>query len=346
MWRDHERVVPYQRNHKTLKKRQMNIKNTIMKYINDICKFVLFLFLLYNLSACNESIIEKNKNVECRLYWIGDSYPEKVESIAPDAFRIIKFHYLIINNTSDTYFLPIRNNRVAIDNETIKGESTLNGALAVRYGTSLTKTASGLEVKVDGTTITKNSSGALVATPASSAVRIDGSTLKRDSNNTMYVDIDNVSLKLFSQGDGRTAIGVNLDNTTIGLNENGALCALNSGGGGGGGGSIAVDGTTIQNGVNGLYANLDQQTLVVNQDSHISTNIEGRYDSNGSIFRAFGHAKPYEAGQRYYMGELIYTRASETSGINAVYIARATITADGNINTDIAAGYIGLIVSF
>jgi hypothetical protein len=69
------------------------------------------------LSACNESIIEKNKNVECRLYWIGDSYPEKVESIAPDAFRIIKFHYLIINNTSDTYFLPIRNNRVAIDNE-------------------------------------------------------------------------------------------------------------------------------------------------------------------------------------------------------------------------------------
>ena len=91
--------------------------NTIMKYINDICKFVLFLFLLYNLSACNESIIEKNKNVECRLYWIGDSYPEKVESIAPDAFRIIKFHYLIINNTSDTYFLPIRNNRVAIDNE-------------------------------------------------------------------------------------------------------------------------------------------------------------------------------------------------------------------------------------
>ena len=88
-----------------------------MKYMNDICKFVLFLFLLYNLSACNESIIEKNKNVECRLYWIGDSYPEKVESIAPDAFRIIKFHYLIINNTSDTYFLPIRNNRVAIDNE-------------------------------------------------------------------------------------------------------------------------------------------------------------------------------------------------------------------------------------
>ena len=88
-----------------------------MKYINDICKFVLFLFLLYNLSACNESIIEKNKNVECRLYWIGDSYPEKVESIAPDAFRIIKFRYLIINNTSDTYFLPIRNNRVAIDNE-------------------------------------------------------------------------------------------------------------------------------------------------------------------------------------------------------------------------------------
>ena len=165
---------------------------------------------------------------------------------------------------------------VNLDNSTIKSEQTLDGALAVRHGTSLTTTDAGLEVKVDGVTIVKSSNGALTATTQSTGVKVDGSTLKKSSGGALYVDIDEKSLRLIDQG-GRAAIGVMTDGTTIGLNSNNELCVLGGGGGGGGGTDpVPVDGTTIQSGTDGLYVNLDQETMVVNENSAVSVNVDWR----------------------------------------------------------------------
>jgi len=73
-------------------------------YINIIIiAFVLCLF-----SCCTNNEIETDNGVECRLYWIGDSFSQEMKETEKDDYRIISLHYLIINNTTKEFFLPIK----------------------------------------------------------------------------------------------------------------------------------------------------------------------------------------------------------------------------------------------
>ena len=218
-----------------------------------------------------------------------------------------------------------------------------NGAIAVKYGASMMETNLGLDVKIDGVTITKNSSGALVAHGGSSSVQIDASTIKRNASNALYVDIDGKSLMLIDQGGGRAAIGVNTDGTTIGLNSNNELCVI---GGGGGGGSVAVDGTSIVNGSNGLQVNLDQQTLaVMSNTDKVGVNIDGRTlqwynDTSGHSLHALSQARPFSSGTQdmsIFSTPFIpvYTLFIDLS-TNKLYYATTDFTPSGNYATDFA----------
>lgn len=70
---------------------------------------VLFLSLMSN---CDNRSTNTDKVVEFRLYWISDTYPKKTENAKETDMRFIRLHYLIINNTTDECFLPIK----SIDN--------------------------------------------------------------------------------------------------------------------------------------------------------------------------------------------------------------------------------------
>ena len=66
---------------------------------------ILFLFFLSNCG--NRNSVEQDGVVECRLYWISDTYPRDVDNTDENEMRFIRLHYLIINNTNDECFLPI-----------------------------------------------------------------------------------------------------------------------------------------------------------------------------------------------------------------------------------------------
>ena len=73
-----------------------------MERINNaiIVSGIILLFL----SGCIEKTTETNKGVECRLYWVGDSK----DADGCCDYRQISLHYMIINNTTEEYFLPIK----------------------------------------------------------------------------------------------------------------------------------------------------------------------------------------------------------------------------------------------
>ena len=73
---------------------------------------VLLLLLLSNCTVRNTGEVKNadtDKGVECRLYYIGDSYPKATEEAEEDDWRSISLNYLIINNTRRDFFLPIKN---------------------------------------------------------------------------------------------------------------------------------------------------------------------------------------------------------------------------------------------
>ena len=70
-----------------------------------IVLFVLFLSFMLN---CSNKSTNIDKEVEFRLYWISDTYPEKIEYVNETDIRFIRLHYLIINNMTDECFLPIK----------------------------------------------------------------------------------------------------------------------------------------------------------------------------------------------------------------------------------------------
>ena len=70
-----------------------------------ICS-ILFVFLMSN---CGDKKTSTDKVVECRLYWISDTYPKKTANAKDLDTRMISLHYLIINNMVDECFLPIKN---------------------------------------------------------------------------------------------------------------------------------------------------------------------------------------------------------------------------------------------
>lgn len=67
---------------------------------------VLFLSLLSNCGDRNTNN-DKEKMVECRLYWISDTYPKETDNTKSTDMRFIRLHYLIINNMKYEVFLPI-----------------------------------------------------------------------------------------------------------------------------------------------------------------------------------------------------------------------------------------------
>lgn len=71
-------------------------------------KIVIIVSVLFLFPNCVNSEKETDNGVECRLYWIGDSYPQKTENMNENEFRMISLHYIIINNTLEEYFLPIK----------------------------------------------------------------------------------------------------------------------------------------------------------------------------------------------------------------------------------------------
>ena len=60
--------------------------------------------ILFFLSGCMEETKGTDKGVECRLYWIDDSK----DADGCCDYRLISLHYIIINNTTEEYFLPIK----------------------------------------------------------------------------------------------------------------------------------------------------------------------------------------------------------------------------------------------
>ena len=68
---------------------------------------ILFLSFVWTIYSCSYKDINMEKDsVECRLYWVGDTYPQ--DSMEEEVcVRIISLHYLFINNTKHDVFLPI-----------------------------------------------------------------------------------------------------------------------------------------------------------------------------------------------------------------------------------------------
>ena len=86
------------------------------------CRFFFFkcsiftILLLLLCSNCGERNGSVGKKVECRLYWISDTYPKEMGNIKDIDMRYIRLHYLIINKTTDVYFLPIKKT-IRFDND-------------------------------------------------------------------------------------------------------------------------------------------------------------------------------------------------------------------------------------
>jgi hypothetical protein len=75
---------------------------------------IIAIFSIFLFSNCINNGVETDKGVECRLYWISDSYPIETESAEEDDFRMISLHYIIVNNTKKEFFLPI-NRSISLD---------------------------------------------------------------------------------------------------------------------------------------------------------------------------------------------------------------------------------------
>ena len=69
---------------------------------------LLFSFFARFVTSCSENKEPINKGeAELRLYWIGDNYPEDAAYMRNECnTRIITLHYILINNTGKTIFLP------------------------------------------------------------------------------------------------------------------------------------------------------------------------------------------------------------------------------------------------
>lgn len=73
------------------------------------CKTTIYsLLLLFSLSNCRDRSIGIDQMVECRLYWIEDTYPKDVGKITEKDMRLVCLHYIIINNTKENVFLPVK----------------------------------------------------------------------------------------------------------------------------------------------------------------------------------------------------------------------------------------------
>ena len=84
---------------------------SITKKRNKFVVPVLLLFLLSNCVGRNTGELknaETDKGVECRLYYIEDSYQKTTEEAKQYDWRGITLNYVIINNTKKEYFLPIK----------------------------------------------------------------------------------------------------------------------------------------------------------------------------------------------------------------------------------------------
>ena len=57
-------------------------------------KFLTFLAFLFLYSCINQNAV-LNKGVECRLYWVGDSYPLNTQNADMNDYRMISLHYII-----------------------------------------------------------------------------------------------------------------------------------------------------------------------------------------------------------------------------------------------------------
>ena len=77
-------------------------------------KFLTFLAFLFLYSCINQNAV-LNKGVECRLYWVGDSYPLNTQNADMNDYRMISLHYIIINNSLENYYLPIKNKGLTED---------------------------------------------------------------------------------------------------------------------------------------------------------------------------------------------------------------------------------------
>ena len=77
-------------------------------------KFLTFLAFLFLYSCINQNAV-LNKGVECRLYWVGDSYPLNTQNADMSDYRMISLHYIIINNSLENYYLPIKNKGLTED---------------------------------------------------------------------------------------------------------------------------------------------------------------------------------------------------------------------------------------
>ena len=75
---------------------------------NKVISYFMYFFVLYFFYNCVNNEKKTDKGVECRLYWIGDSYPLNTSNAGKNDFRMISLHYLIINNSSEDYYLPIK----------------------------------------------------------------------------------------------------------------------------------------------------------------------------------------------------------------------------------------------
>ena len=78
-------------------------------------KNLLIVFIVILLSSCTCKDEEYDYGVECRLFYVSDSYPRNTNKANIDDFRMICINYMLIYNTSKEYFLPIRNRGLTLD---------------------------------------------------------------------------------------------------------------------------------------------------------------------------------------------------------------------------------------
>lgn len=69
---------------------------------------IVSIFSLILFTNCISTETRPDNLVECRLFWIGDSYPKDIGSVGEDDFRMIQLHYIVINKTKKDLFLPIK----------------------------------------------------------------------------------------------------------------------------------------------------------------------------------------------------------------------------------------------
>ncbi len=88
----------------------MILKNIIITCMAKICNsFIISAFTLCFLTNCGDRDTSIGKDVECCLYWVSDTYPIETKYAKEHEMRFISMHFIIINNASESYFLPINN---------------------------------------------------------------------------------------------------------------------------------------------------------------------------------------------------------------------------------------------